>query len=457
MAEIRTISSLDAATTIADKDQLLVNVSEANNTFKTSKISPTNFGASISPYLTLTAVQVDAVPVTGGKFTGTVKFGSDIKIDPSGVQTFGSDPNNGAGPGIKFHTNGKIEACRSDGTGTIFRAFTEGLVDPTVLILGSGDATFSSFDISSPQGQGVHLGDLGTVSVQKNQSVQKSESIFEGYLGIERTSQIQAGGAANFSGTVTTGSTTDNFGIIALSGGVVSGNRASVAAQNFNSSGWVFSGSDATDVKMYITSTGEVHATKFYGDGSNLTGISGGNGGGGTVKSVNNETPDADGNVELFPNDIGALPELTPTFSGTMQGDRIDVSGDIVAKTYFGDGSNLTNLPISGLSFKGTTDVTAAPPADPAQGDFYLNTVAGDAAEGWTGIVGDAVADNEFVYYGEDEWYLGGTIDPAVVTLNTQQEISGEKLFGADLWYDQASLKYIHICSYIRINNCKCK
>ena len=81
MAEIRTISSLDAATTIADKDQLLVNVSEANNTFKTSKISPTNFGASISPYLTLTAVQVDAVPVTGGKFTGTVKFGSDIKIN----------------------------------------------------------------------------------------------------------------------------------------------------------------------------------------------------------------------------------------------------------------------------------------------------------------------------------------------------------------------------------------
>ena len=84
----------------------------------------------------------------------------------------------------------------------------------------------------------------------------------------------------------------------------------------------------------------------------------------------------------------------------------------------------------SPVNFQGTTDVTGtAPSANP--GDFLLNTVAGSAAASWTGIVGTAIAVNEFVFYtSSNVWAVGGAFDAtAYVTLTTSQSISGTKTF----------------------------
>ena len=86
----------------------------------------------------------------------------------------------------------------------------------------------------------------------------------------------------------------------------------------------------------------------------------------------------------------------------------------------------------SPVNFQGTTDVTGtAPSANP--GDFLLNTVAGSAAASWTGIVGTAVAVNQFVFYSSGPsaaWAVGGAFDAtAYVTLTTSQSISGTKTF----------------------------
>ena len=104
-------------------------------------------------------------------------------------------------------------------------------------------------------------------------------------------------------------------------------------------------------------------------------------------------------------------------------------TGAVTATSFVGDGSGLTGLPRS-VNFKGETDVTATAPTAVA-GDFYLNTVAGDAVQSWTGINGQAVATNQFVFYTtSDEWQLGGVNDPSVyVTLSGAQTISGDKTF----------------------------
>ena len=57
--------------------------------------------------------------------------------------------------------------------------------------------------------------------------------------------------------------------------------------------------------------------------------------------------------------------------------------------------------------------------------------MAGSAAASWTGIVGTAIAVNQFVFYtSSNVWAVGGAFDAtAYVTLTTSQSISGTKTF----------------------------
>ena len=82
------------------------------------------------------------------------------------------------------------------------------------------------------------------------------------------------------------------------------------------------------------------------------------------------------------------------------------------------------------VNFGGNTDVTYPAPAAVA-GDFYLNLVQGAAVGSWTGIVGQTVLVNQFVFFNSSgEWSLGGISDnSAYVTLSTNQSISGQKTF----------------------------
>jgi len=75
MAEIKPISSLDAATTVATGDQLLLNVKGASDTtYTTSVISPSDFGNQIGSYLTIPYLSTTA----GGQVA------AKVQIDPSG-------------------------------------------------------------------------------------------------------------------------------------------------------------------------------------------------------------------------------------------------------------------------------------------------------------------------------------------------------------------------------------
>lgn len=82
------------------------------------------------------------------------------------------------------------------------------------------------------------------------------------------------------------------------------------------------------------------------------------------------------------------------------------------------------------VSFRGKTDVAGVAPTGIA-GQFWINTVQGTASGTWTGIVGELVLTNQFVFYtASNVWQIGGISDPTgAVTLLTDQTISGQKTF----------------------------
>lgn len=78
-----------------------------------------------------------------------------------------------------------------------------------------------------------------------------------------------------------------------------------------------------------------------------------------------------------------------------------------------------------GAVYRGQTDFTQPEPANPENGDFWLNTVAGTGA--WTGFVGDAVTINDRAIYNANtgQWDLITTSDSAwTVVSNVIQPIN---------------------------------
>jgi hypothetical protein len=96
----------------------------------------------------------------------------------------------------------------------------------------------------------------------------------------------------------------------------------------------IFSGSSTAD----ITTTGDVYATTFYGDGSQLSGISTDN-----FYSTGFTYDDAN----TFTISSTGYSALTATFN-TVSG--LTVNGTLSATTINGSGSGLTNIPISGVN-----------------------------------------------------------------------------------------------------------
>ncbi len=83
MAEIKPISTLNAATTVATGDQLVLNVKGSGSNYITSTISPTNFGAQIGQYLTIPYLSKDG----GGTVNGDVNIQGKLDIVPTGDGT----------------------------------------------------------------------------------------------------------------------------------------------------------------------------------------------------------------------------------------------------------------------------------------------------------------------------------------------------------------------------------
>ena len=65
-----------------------------------------------------------------------------------------------------------------------------------------------------------------------------------------------------------------------------------------------------------------------------------------------------------------------------------------------------------GFNFQGTTNVTQTAPT-PAAGDFYINTVAGTAANSWTGIAGSSISADQLIIWSEESsrWFAGAVED----------------------------------------------
>ena len=133
--------------------------------------------------------------------------------------------------------------------------------------------------------------------------------------------------------------------------------------------------------------------------------------------------------------EFGADPDFT--FDGIV----------LKAQMFEGDGSLLTNLNVPGsLTFRGDCDITRYAPAS-STGDYFLNIIAGAAESSWTGIAGQSVASNQFVYYTVDsEWVLGAIQDSqGLVTVAGDQVISGAKTFTASMVADDIEANSIDV------------
>ena len=128
-----------------------------------------------------------------------------------------------------------------------------------------------------------------------------------------------------------------------------------------------------------------------------------------------------------------AFPGTLPLTGGAITGNT----------TYAGSTAGATNLQTKtsvnaliaaavtgGFVFKGTTNVTGAAPT-PAAGDFYINTVAGTAANTWTGIAGLTVSADQLVIYSgsESRWFVGAVEDNTSFLAKTGGTMTGDIVF----------------------------
>ena len=95
-------------------------------------------------------------------------------------------------------------------------------------------------------------------------------------------------------------------------------------------------GSNVLEVYGDISASANISASYFYGDGSNLTGI--------TSVNINN---DGSNRILTANGDNTLHAETNFTFDGTVLTvtGSISSSANISASYFYGDGSNLTNLP----------------------------------------------------------------------------------------------------------------
>ena len=159
----------------------------------------------------------------------------------------------------------------------------------------------------------------------------------------------------------------------------------------------------------------------------------GGSAGNGNVTIGSSGNIDLEGTLDAVTGiNVGANDEIV--LDGAT-GNITTAGGTITAQYFSGDGSQLTNLNIPGsMTFKGSIDCTVdAAPGSPTAGDFYMNTGNGTVVASWTGINGQTIAQDQFVYYGTDgNWSMssaasGGTY----VTIATAQTVTAEKTFSA--------------------------
>ena len=97
----------------------------------------------------------------------------------------------------------------------------------------------------------------------------------------------------------------------------------------------------------------------------------------------------------------GELAPVDPGVTKLIAGDNITLSPSSgVGEVTIGSTGSATG----GIVYKGTIDATQTVPDVFTNGDFWINTVAGNAAAGWTGLDSQAIAVGERLIYDGTEW-----------------------------------------------------
>jgi len=73
--------------------------------------------------------------------------------------------------------------------------------------------------------------------------------------------------------------------------------------------------------------------------------------------------------------------------------------------------SCIANSGGGGLNYRGVANFTGAAPADPQDGDLYVNSTAGTVDASWSGISGETVTEGAIAIYGNKAWALAGNTD----------------------------------------------
>ncbi len=190
------------------------------------------------------------------------------------------------------------------------------------------------------------------------------------------------------------------------------------------------------DFQAGLDITGDVGGLDaiYYGDGSNLSGVTNNPGtvtsisaGAGLATSVTDGDPitssgslSVDDTVVRTTGNQSIGGTKTFTASNTFDLDttfsqNVEVTGTVTAEFFEGDGSKLKGIKAGMFTFKGDTSVLGDPPAAES-GDVFQNTTAGDATDEWVGIAGLPVAQNQLLIYGlggagVNIWFRGSIAD----------------------------------------------
>ena len=128
------------------------------------------------------------------------------------------------------------------------------------------------------------------------------------------------------------------------------------------------------------------------------------------------------GNLAISPADLAGAAYELPIASADVLG-GIKVGGGLAI-----DGTGVLSTTLQGaLKYKGATDVTAQAPADPENGDLYINEVAGLADSSWTGIAGQSVLVNAFIIWDgtQNTWNTADlTVDAGVTSISGTDPIT---------------------------------